>query len=41
VVPVARIEGVSELNIGHSIVARAVMVGFERAVREMKALIED
>lgn len=39
VVPVAHIEGVSELNIGHSIVARAVMVGFERAVREMKALV--
>ena len=27
------------LNIGHSIVARAVMVGMERAVREMKALL--
>jgi pyridoxine 5-phosphate synthase len=39
VIPIARISGVSELNIGHSIVARAVMVGFERAVREMKALI--
>lgn len=39
VVPVARIRGVGELNIGHSIVARAVMVGFERAVREMKELI--
>ncbi|HEV8066993.1 MAG TPA: pyridoxine 5'-phosphate synthase [Planctomycetaceae bacterium] len=39
VVPVSRIAGVSELNIGHSIVARAVMVGFERAVREMKALL--
>jgi pyridoxine 5-phosphate synthase len=39
VVPVARIPEVSELNIGHSIVARAVMVGFEQAVREMKALI--
>jgi pyridoxine 5-phosphate synthase len=39
VVPVARIPGVSELNIGHSIVARAVMVGFERAVREMKELV--
>ena len=37
--PVARIPEVSELNIGHSIVARAVLVGFERAVREMKALI--
>src|SRR5580704_3284712 len=39
VTPVARIAGVSELNIGHSIVARAVMVGFERAVREMKELV--
>jgi pyridoxine 5-phosphate synthase len=26
-----------ELNIGHSIIARAVLVGLERAVREMKA----
>ncbi len=39
VVPVARIDGVCELNIGHSIVARAVMVGFQQAVKEMKALI--
>jgi pyridoxine 5-phosphate synthase len=37
--PVAAIEGMSELNIGHSIVARAIMVGFEQAVREMKKLI--
>jgi pyridoxine 5-phosphate synthase len=37
--PVAAIEGMCELNIGHSIVARAVMVGFEQAVREMKRLI--
>ncbi len=37
--PVAALEGMCELNIGHSIVARAVMVGFERAVREMKELI--
>ncbi len=28
-----------ELNIGHSIVARAMMVGFEQAVREMKRLV--
>jgi pyridoxine 5'-phosphate synthase PdxJ len=27
------------LNIGHSIVARALMVGFEVAVREMKRLV--
>jgi pyridoxine 5-phosphate synthase len=37
--PIAAIEGMSELNIGHSIVARALMVGFEQAVREMKRLI--
>lgn len=36
---VARIRGVCELNIGHSIISRAVLVGMERAVREMKALI--
>ena len=36
---VARIGGVEELNIGHSIVARAVLVGMERAVREMKEAI--
>jgi pyridoxine 5-phosphate synthase len=35
--PVVRIPGVEELNIGHSIVSRAVLVGMERAVREMKA----
>jgi pyridoxine 5-phosphate synthase len=39
VVPVARIDGMGELNIGHSIVARAVLVGFTQAVREMKSLI--
>lgn len=37
--PVAAIDGMTELNIGHSIVARALMVGFEQAVREMKRLI--
>jgi pyridoxine 5-phosphate synthase len=40
VVPVARLEGMGELNIGHSIVARAVLVGFSQAVREMKQLID-
>ena len=39
VIPIARIPGVEELNIGHSIVSRAVLVGFEQAVREMKSLI--
>ena len=37
--PVAAIRHVEELNIGHSIVSRAVFVGMERAVREMKELI--
>jgi pyridoxine 5-phosphate synthase len=32
---IARLPGISELNIGHNIVARAVLVGMERAVREM------
>jgi len=39
--PIATIEGMHELNIGHSIVARAIMVGFEQAVREMKRLVSD
>ncbi len=36
---VCRIDGVEELNIGHSIVSRAVLIGMERAVREMKDAI--
>jgi pyridoxine 5-phosphate synthase len=32
---IAEIEEIEELNIGHSIVARAIMVGFDKAVREM------
>ncbi len=36
---VAKIKGIEELNIGYSIVCRAVSVGLERAVREMKMLI--
>jgi pyridoxine 5-phosphate synthase len=39
VVPVAAIEGMHELNIGHSIISRAVLVGLGRAVREMLALV--
>ena len=37
---IARVEEIDELNIGHSIVSRAVFVGLERAVRDMRALIE-
>lgn len=39
VTPVAQLDGMGELNIGHSIVSRAVLVGFTQAVREMKSLI--
>jgi pyridoxine 5-phosphate synthase len=39
VLNVASIEGLRGLYIGHSIVSRAVLVGMERAVREMKELI--
>ena len=35
-----RIPEIVEYNIGHSIVARAVLVGFEQAVREMKDLLQ-
>jgi len=37
--PIAEIPRMGELNIGHSIVARALMVGFQAAVREMKQLL--
>ena len=39
--PIARIQEIDELNIGHAIVARAVLVGFERAVREMFELMRN
>ncbi len=38
--PIAAIEGMRELNIGHSIVARSMFVGMEAAVREMKRLLD-
>ncbi len=36
---IARIPGVEELNIGHAIVAHALFVGWDNAVREMKSLM--
>ncbi len=39
VTAVSQIPEIEELNIGHSIISRAVLVGLERAVREMKSLI--
>ncbi len=39
VAPVAALADLEELNIGHSVVSRAVLVGIERAVREMAELV--
>jgi pyridoxine 5-phosphate synthase len=39
--PVAALQEIEELNIGHAIVARAVLVGMERAVREMKEILRE
>lgn len=41
VYPIACIEGMEELNIGHTIISRAVLVGMERAVREMKLAMKN
>ncbi|MBA3960563.1 MAG: pyridoxine 5'-phosphate synthase [Chthoniobacterales bacterium] len=41
IVLIHQIPHLAELNIGHSIVARALIVGFENAVREMLALMEN
>jgi pyridoxine 5-phosphate synthase len=37
--PIALVAQMQELNIGHSIVSRAIFVGLEKAVREMKTLV--
>jgi pyridoxine 5-phosphate synthase len=37
--PIAAIREIVELNIGHSIVARAVFDGLSKAVRDMKELM--
>ncbi len=41
VLPVAQIPHMFELNIGHSIVSRAVLVGFQQAVAEMKRVMNN
>jgi len=38
---IAAIPGISELNIGHAIIARAMFTGLEEAVREMKRLMRE
>ncbi len=37
---IARISGISELNIGHAIIGQAIFVGLEQAVKDMKQLIQ-
>lgn len=39
VAPIAALDGIAELNIGHAIVAQAVFDGWDNAVRDMKALM--
>jgi pyridoxine 5-phosphate synthase len=41
VIPVASIPEIVELNIGHSIIGRAIFVGLEKAVRDMKTLMNE
>ena len=38
--PIAAIPEIEELNIGHSLIGRAVLIGLERAVTEMLAAME-
>ena len=38
---IARIAGMEELNIGHSIISRAVFVGLKQAVKEMLQVIKE
>jgi len=39
--PIAAVPGIAELNIGHAIVAQAIFIGWEAAVREMKRLMTE
>jgi len=38
--PIVEIQEIEELNIGHSIISRAMFVGIEQAVREIAALLK-
>jgi pyridoxine 5-phosphate synthase len=40
VAPIATIEGMNELNIGHSLIARSLMVGLPTAVREFREIMD-
>jgi pyridoxine 5-phosphate synthase len=41
ILPVAALPEIEEVNIGHSIVSRSILVGMERAVGEMRALLRE
>ena len=41
VLPIAKLQNLSELHIGHSIISRAIFKGLENAVREMNGLIQN
>ncbi len=41
ILPVAALPEIEEVNIGHSIISRAILVGMERAVREMRELLRE
>ena len=40
VAPIAAIEGMNELNIGHSLIARSLMVGLPAAVKEFREIMD-
>ncbi len=39
--PVARLPNIDEMSVGHSVIARAVLLGMERAVQDMRKAIDD
>ena len=39
--PIAAIEGIEELNIGHTIISRSIAIGLKEAVKEMKDLVQN
>ena len=40
IAPVTKISDIEEVSIGHAIIARAIIVGLENAVREMVRLVK-
>ncbi|URJ33186.1 pyridoxine 5'-phosphate synthase [Candidatus Blochmannia vicinus] len=40
VLPIAMLQGIQELNIGHSIISRSMFCGLSKAIKDMKALLQ-